>query len=254
MDRLPTNEINELGVPIGFQVNNWTGAVRPGPNTLAGTYCYCEPLDLAQHADILFSAFHEDRENRIWVYLPYGPFDTPASFRNWMKTDCFTGDPFFYAIIDRNTGIPSGMASYLRITPGDGSIEVGHINYSPALQNTVAATEAMYLMMENVFNLGFRRYEWKCNALNEKSCRAAERLGFTFEGVFRQATVVKGRNRDTAWYSVLDREWPAVKQAHKQWLAADNFDTDGMQRQSLSTLTSLALKRESQKPHQNPMP
>lgn len=233
----PANETNELGLPIGFPVNGWSGATRPEPVILQGAHCRCEPLDAARHAEPLFEAFIEDREDRIWVYLPYGPFESTASFRNWMEEACFTGDPFFYAIVDQETGMPRGMASYLRIKPQEGSIEVGHINYSPALQNTIAATEAMYLMMENVFQAGFRRYEWKCNALNERSCRAAERLGFSFEGIFRQATVVKDRNRDTAWYSVLDWEWPTVRQAFRKWLAAGNFSPDGIQKQSLAVLT-----------------
>ncbi len=236
MNRPPANETNELGLPIGFPVTGWSGAVRPDPVTLHGIYCRCEPLDIARHAEPLFDAFIKDRENRIWVYLPYGPFDSTASLCSWMERACFTGDPFFYAIIDQNTDTPCGIASYLRIKPEEGSIEVGHINYSPELQNTIAATEAMYLMMENVFQAGFRRYEWKCNALNEKSCRAAERLGFSFEGIFRQSTVVKGRNRDTAWYSMLDWEWPAVRQAFLQWLETENFSPDGMQKQSLAAL------------------
>jgi RimJ/RimL family protein N-acetyltransferase len=175
------------------------------------------------------------------VYLPYGPFENLQAYQQWMNKTCFNGDPRFYAVIDQATGLPTGVASYLSITPEAGSIEVGHINYSPSLQSTAAATEAMYLMMKNAFALGYRRYEWKCNALNRKSCNAALRLGFTYEGIFRQMMVVKGQNRDSAWYSVLDREWPSVHKAFQAWLAPENFDDSGSQRQSLSALTREAL-------------
>ncbi len=241
--KAPPNKINELGLTIGFEINNWKVAESPGSRILQGQYCRCEPLDPDRHSKELFDANRRDTESRNWVYLPYGPFENLQDYRHWMNQDCFTGDPFFYAIVDNQTGLASGVASYLRIKPNGGSIEVGHINYSPALQSTCAATEAMYLMMKNVFDMGYRRYEWKCNALNEKSCNAAKRLGFTFEGIFRQATVVKGRNRDTAWYSILDREWPAVRSAYETWLSVDNFDHNNVQRQSLSALTKLALNQ-----------
>jgi RimJ/RimL family protein N-acetyltransferase len=150
-------------------------------------------------------------------------------------------DPQFHAIVDRATGQAVGVASYLRIDPAAGSIEVGHINYSPLLQRTVAATETMYLMMRRAFELGYRRYEWKCNALNAPSRGAAQRLGFSYEGVFRQARVDKGRNRDTAWYAMIDTEWPALDQAFRRWLDPANFDEQGRQRTSLSELTAPVL-------------
>ncbi len=237
----PPNPTNELGLTVGFETSDWKSAGSPDSRILQGRYCRCEPLSLYKHSKQLFDACLQDTENRIWVYLPYGPFETLEDYQQWMNQDCFTGDPFFYAIVDNQTGLASGVASYLRIKPDTGSIEVGHINYSPALQSTCAATEAMYLMMKNAFDMGYRRYEWKCNALNQKSCDAAKRLGFTFEGIFRQATVVKGRNRDTAWFSILDREWPAVRTAYKTWLSADNFDRNNLQQQSLSALTRMAL-------------
>ncbi len=235
----PPNSTNELGMAVGFEVNDWKGAGSPGRRILRGQYCRCEPLSV-EHSEQLFNACRRDTENRIWVYLPYGPFGTLEDYRRWMNEDCYTGDPFFYAIVDNQTGLASGVASYLGIRPATGSIEVGHINYSPALQRTRAATEAMYLMMENVFDMGYRRYEWKCNALNQKSCDAARRLGFTFEGIFRQAAVVKGRNRDTAWFSILDREWPELRISYETWLSADNFDPGGVQKRSLSALTRMA--------------
>ncbi len=240
----PPNPTNELGLTIGFEVNDWQDAGSPDSRILEGRYCRCEPLDLDKHSEQLFDACLRDAENRIWVYLPYGPFETLGDYQRWMNQECFNGDPFFYAIMDNQTGLASGIASYLRIKPESGSIEVGHINYSPVLQSTCAATEAMYLMMKNAFDMGYRRYEWKCNALNRKSCDAAKRLGFTFEGVFRQATISKGRNRDTAWFSILDREWPAVNAAYQAWLSADNFDHNNVQRQSLSALTRMALNPE----------
>ena len=237
----PDNQTNELGLTVGFEVKNWHGAASPSNRVLAGVHCRCEPLDLEAHSEGLFAAYRQDREGSIWVYLPYGPFETLEQYRTWMQGACFNGDPLYYAIIDNQTDQPVGVTSYLRIKPDAGSIEVGHINFSPALQSTIAATEAMYLMMQNAFDMGYRRYEWKCNALNEKSCNAALRLGFTYEGIFRQMLVVKGQNRDTAWYSLLDREWPAIQKIYQAWLCPDNFDDAGMQKQSLSVLTRNTL-------------
>jgi RimJ/RimL family protein N-acetyltransferase len=179
-----------------------------------------------------------DVEGRLWTYLPYGPFATPDSYRAWVEEACRQSDPLFFAIIDRAAGSAVGVASYLRINPSAGSMEVGHISYSPLLQRTAAATEAMFLMMERAFTLGYRRYEWKCDALNAPSCAAARRLGFSFEGIFRQASVVKGRNRDTAWFAVIDRDWPVLKAAFERWLHPANFDEQGNQRQRLSALTA----------------
>ena len=238
----PLNQTTSLGLPIGFDVPDWSGAQRPGREVLEGQYCRCEPLNTEAHGKDLFKAYQSDRQDRVWTYLGYGPFEEFGLFQEWMASTCFTGDPWFYAIVDHATGIATGVASYLNINTRDGSIEVGHINYSPILQKTTAATEAMFLLMENAFRLGNRRYEWKCNALNESSCRLARRLGFTYEGTFRQMQVVKGQNRDTAWFSLLDREWPAIKPAFQQWLSPDNFDDQGQQQQSLSVFTSSALK------------
>ena len=174
----------------------------------------------------------------MWTYLSYGPFDTLNSYRGWAEEMSRRSDPLFYAIIERATERALGVASYLRINPPAGTIEVGHIGYSPPLQRTPAATEAMFLMMERAFTLGYRRYEWKCDSLNGPSRAAAQRLGFSFEGVFRQATVVKGRNRDTAWFSVIDGEWPALRDAFQRWLHPANFDEQGKQRMRLSALTA----------------
>lgn len=227
------SEKNQLNQPIGFPVPDWKPARIPARETLEGRFCRLEPLDPERHAAGLHAANTLDAEGRNWTYLPYGPFDTLDSYRAWMEETCGGSDPFFYAVVDAATGGATGVASYLRVDPSNGSIEVGHINYSPLLQRTPAATEAMYLMMKQAFDLGYRRYEWKCNALNAPSRVAAERLGFSFEGVFRQAAVVKGRNRDTAWYSVIDAEWPALQGAFLRWLDPTNFDAQGRQRTRL---------------------
>ena len=207
-----------------------------------GRYCRLEPLDVSKHAEQLFASNALDPHGANWTYLPYGPFESFADFRSWLEQQSSSNDPLFFAIVDPLSGEAIGVASYLRITPASGSIEVGHLNFSPKLQRTPAATEAMYLMMRHAFELGYRRYEWKCNALNEPSRKAALRLGLSFEGIFRQATVSKGRNRDTAWYAAIDKEWPALREAFEQWLSPSNFDAQGEQRVSLSVLTRPILK------------
>ena len=204
---------------------------------MKGRFCVLEAIDPARHADDLYRANFLDREGRNWTYLPYGPFESMDAYRAWMTETCLGKDPMFFAIVDSSTGRAVGVCSYLRIDPRSGSIEVGHLNYSPLLQRKPAATEAMALMMERAFDTGYRRYEWKCNALNAASRASALRLGFSFEGLFRQATVVKGRNRDTAWYSVIDAEWPALRNAFGMWLDPSNFDGNGGQKTRLSDLT-----------------
>ncbi len=232
---------NALGQPIGFPVEGWTERPRPPRTAIEGRHCRVEPIDPTRHAADLHAANREDAQDRIWSYLPYGPFETLDDYRAWMEATCLGDDPLFHAIVDAKTEKAVGVASYLRIEPPVGVIETGHINYAPRLQKTAAATEAMFLMMRRVFDeLGYRRYEWKCDALNAGSRAAAERLGFTFEGIFRQATLYKGRNRDTAWYAVTDGDWPAIKAAFERWLDDANFDADGRQRESLSVLTMAA--------------
>jgi RimJ/RimL family protein N-acetyltransferase len=238
-----TYELNSLNQPIGLLVPNWQPPARPARINIQGRYCRLEPLSAERHAADLFAANKLDAENRIWTYLPYGPYETLAEYTQFVNAYAGKDDPFFYAIIDNTTHKAVGIASYLRIDPTNGSIEVGHINYSPALQRTPAATEAMFLMMRQAFALGYRRYEWKCNALNAPSRTAAMRLGLSFEGVFRQAAIVKGRNRDTAWYACIDAEWPALQTAFQQWLHPDNFDAQGQQRIKLSDLTKPILKQ-----------
>lgn len=236
-------ELNELNQPVGLMVPDWTAPPHPPRATLEGRFCRLEPLDPARHADDLYAANAVDTQGANWTYLPYGPFASLPDYRAWLAQTCCGKDPLFYAIIERKTDKATGVASYLRIEPASGSIEVGHINYSPLLQRTPAATEAMYLLMAQVFALGYRRYEWKCNALNAPSRAAALRLGFSFEGVFRQAHVIKGRNRDTAWYAAIDKEWPALQQAFLHWLAPENFDAEGKQQIALSALTAPILKQ-----------
>lgn len=224
---------------FGEVLPGWAPPVRPGPEVLQGAAVRLERLDADAHATDLFRAFCGHDE--LWDYMPCGPFASGAAYHTWARGHAGAQDPFFYVLRDRASGHCAGVASFLRITPEAGSIEVGHICLSPEIQRTRAATEAMALMMGWAFANGYRRYEWKCDALNLPSRRAAERLGFTFEGVFRQATVVKGRNRDTAWYSVIDREWPALERAYGEWLSPANFDGGGRQKTPLSDLTRQAL-------------
>ena len=238
-----THDLDSSGQPIGFALNNWKPPPHPPHDTMTGRFCRLEPLDPNRHAAQLFDANTLEAEGKIWTYLPYGPFENFEGYLVWMNDHCRGIDPLFYTIVDNTTGKAVGVASYLRITPARGSIEVGHINYSPLLQQTPAATEAMYLMMNRAFELGYRRYEWKCDALNAKSRAAALRLGLSFEGVFRQATIYKGRNRDTAWYATIDREWSALKDAFLRWLDPTNFDERGKQRLRLSELTESVLKQ-----------
>jgi RimJ/RimL family protein N-acetyltransferase len=204
--------------------------------TLTGAHVQVEPLGADRHAADLYRAMRG--HDRIWDYLPYGSFADEAAQRQWIAERESSADPVFFGLRDLRTGRCGGVASYLRITPDMGVIEVGHICLAPDLQASRAATEAMVLMMGWAFDAGYRRYEWKCDALNLPSRRAAQRLGFRYEGTFRQAAIVKGRNRDTAWYSVIDRDWPALRACFDTWLAPGNFDAEGRQRQRLSDLTA----------------
>jgi len=243
---MPTNSLNQ---PIGEPVQGWQPVSPPPRKVMEGRFCRLEPFDVERHGKALFAAFREDTDERNWTYLPYGPFETEAACLDWMNASCKGDDPLFHTIFDLETAKPVGMASYLRIEPTVGVIETGHIHYSPLLQRKPAATETMFLMMRRVFSeLGYRRYEWKCDALNAPSRRAAERLGFRFEGIFRQATIYKGRNRDTAWFSILDREWPALEAAYVAWLKPSNFKADGEQKESLGSLVETSRADFGSKP------
>ncbi|CUH53142.1 GNAT family N-acetyltransferase [Shimia marina] len=223
--------------PLGFAVPNWQAPPRPSGDILDGRYVRLEPLNAEAHAALLFRAYQD--ADWVWDYMPYGPFHSAAQYHRWVRETVANPDHFFYVIFDKTKGRFAGVASFLRIAPEAGSIEVGNINFAPVLQGTPAATEAMFLMMQWAFEAGYRRYEWKCDALNAPSRRAAQRLGFSYEGVFRQALVYKGRNRDTAWFAVIDKDWPALRSAFDVWLSPGNFDDAGQQRERLSDMTQL---------------
>ena len=205
---------------IGFPIN-FKKAKHPNKNFLIGTYTILEPINVTKHADDLFDNFSKDNKGKDWIYMLEGPFKEKTLFKKYLKGK----NNFFYAIYSKRLKTYCGLTSYLRIKPEIGSIEVGYITYAPNLQKTVDATEAMFLMMSNVFdNLGYRRYEWKCDDLNKRSKKAALRLGFKFEGLFRQSTIYKKRNRDTAWYSIIDKEWKKIRIVYKKYLKKENFD------------------------------
>ncbi|MGD9905538.1 MAG: GNAT family N-acetyltransferase [Vicinamibacterales bacterium] len=235
--------VNELGQPIGPALDGWQPPPRPARRVHDGQWTRLEPLDPDAHGRALFDANALDTDGRNWTYLPIGPFAAFADYDAWLRRVAAADDPLFFTVVDRAGNRPIGVASYLRIDPPAGSIEVGHINFSPLAQRTRCATEAMYLMMREAFALGYRRYEWKCDALNAPSRAAADRLGFTYEGLFRQATIYKQRSRDTAWYSIIDGEFPALDRAFAAWTAPENFDRDGRQRRRLADCITDARAR-----------
>jgi RimJ/RimL family protein N-acetyltransferase len=214
---------------------DWKPARRPERAPLEGETVRLEPVDPDRHAVDLFTA--SEGAPALWDYLAYGPFPNQHVFTEWLKERAASDDPLFFAVVDRDSRVARGMASLMRIVPEHGVIEIGHIWFAPTLRRTRQATEAIYLLARHAFDdLGYRRFEWKCDSLNQPSRRAAERFGFVYEGVFRQHMVVKGRNRDTAWFSILDREWPAVRAGFEAWLSSQNFDEEDRQRKSLREL------------------
>ena len=223
--------------PLGQPCPDWVPPPAPEAPAAQGRYARIEPLRADRHAASLFARYNG--HDWLWDYMPYGPFHSAAAYHKWVNEVTDQPDPLFLALFDKDHRQPFGVASYLRIQPQAGSIEVGHICIAPEGQRSRAWTEAMVLMMQWAFDAGYRRYEWKCNALNLASRRAAQRLGFSYEGVFRQAAVVKGRNRDTAWFAVTDGDWPALRSAYDSWLHPGNFDAEGRQRERLSDLTAL---------------
>ena len=229
---------SDIAPALGNMIEGWVQPAVPVGDTLSGTFAVLEPLSADAHAATLFD--HYAGHDQVWDYMPYGPFGSADAYAAWIKETVARPEHLFYAIRNLETGTWEGVASYLRINPAAGSIEVGHICMSPALQRTRAATEAMFLMMQWAFEAGYRRYEWKCNAGNLASRGAAQRYGFSFEGVFRQAAVIKGRNRDTAWFAAIDSEWPALRAAFQTWLSPDNF-VEGAQIARLSDLTAPIL-------------
>ena len=224
-------------LPVGVPVPGWEARLRPERTSHVGRTCRLEPLDPSRHAASLYEANGLDASGRMWTYLAVGPFDGIESYRAWVDGVSRSEDPLFFAIVDVATGRVTGVASYLRIDPANGVIEVGHLQFSPRLQRTPAATEAIFLLMKHAFDdLGYRRFEWKCDSLNGPSRAAAERLGFIYEGTFRQAVVYKGRNRDTAWYAIVDGDWPVIRAGFEAWLSPENFDDAGRQRARLADL------------------
>jgi RimJ/RimL family protein N-acetyltransferase len=229
---------NEFGQPIGAELAGWTARPRPPRTPMVGRHCRVEPLD-PRHADDLFDAWNEAPDGQDWTYKFGERPATLAVCRAWVETEAANPDPLQFAIVDLVSGAAVGTATLMRIDPANGVIEVGGISYSPRLKRTRAGTEAMYLLMRRVFDeLGYRRYEWKCDDLNRPSRAAALRYGFTYEGTFRQAIAYKGRNRDTAWFSIIDSEWPRLRAAFEGWLADDNFDAEGRQRRPLAAFRS----------------
>jgi len=216
---------------------DFEGAFVPARTALTGRLVTLAPLDPPRHAAALFDAAHgAPADPLLWRYLGYGPFADVAALEAWLWRQATALDPVFYTVVPAGAA-PAGLASYLRLAPDVGVVEIGHLVFTPRLQRTPAATEAIYLMLAYAFDrLGYRRVEWKCDALNERSRRAAERLGFSFEGVFRQSKVVKGRNRDTAWFALIDPDWPARRAALRAWLDPENFDATGRQRRPLADL------------------
>lgn len=228
---------NEWGQPIGPEVAGWVVPPRPNRAPIAGAYCRLEPLDWERHGADLWRAWWSPESHAAWTYLPYGPFPAESDFADWIRLNAAGSDPLFLAVIDLKTGRAAGWVSWMRITPEAGTIEIGHIVFSPLLQRQTAATEALFLLIREAFQLGYRRVEWKCDALNAPSRAAALRLGFQFEGIFRQALVYRGRNRDTAWYSIIDSEWAALQSAFLAWLHPSNFTSNGIQIRPLADLS-----------------
>lgn len=227
------NQFNQFGQPVGEKLLDWQPRQHPERVELKGHYCSLTPLR-PEHAAALFTAYQLAEDTRSWTWLLREPDANAEDFTAWVESVCELSDPMHFTVIDNQTQAPVGTLALMRIDPKNGVIEVGHVHFSPLLSRTPMSTEAQYLLMRYVFDeLGYRRFEWKCNSLNEPSRRAALRLGFQYEGRFRQALVVKGHNRDTDWFSIIDTEWKALDRAFQNWLAADNFSADGKQLRSL---------------------
>jgi RimJ/RimL family protein N-acetyltransferase len=222
-------------------VLDWQPAREPQRTVLHGIRVRLEPIDAGRHATQLYAASHgPEADPRLWDYMSVGPFADEARFTNWVEGCAASNDPLFHAVVDQATGRALGVVSYMRIAAGQGVIEIGNIWFGTGLPKTPAATETIFILARHVFDdLGYRRLEWKCNALNEPSRRAALRFGFSYEGLFRQHMVIKGRNRDTTWFAMTDGDWPAIKTAFETWLAPDNFDASGRQIRGLAEIRGL---------------
>lgn len=220
--------------PVGETVEPLPAGNKPDLRPLHGRWMWLEPVSASKHGLDLYESFAGDSHGHVWTYMGYGPWPSLAGFEQWLKEREASRDPWFYAFIRRDTGKAVGMGAFMRCDAANGVIEIGHIWMSPGLQRSREATEAIYLMIRHCFDdLGVRRLEWKCDSLNEPSRQAAVRFGFQYEGIFRQHLIVKGRNRDTAWYAMLDRDWPRVRKAFEAWLSPDNFDARGQQKAKL---------------------
>ena len=242
----PPPRLNEFGQPVGEEIGEWRAPPFPPHQALEGRYCRLEPLDVTRHAREIYEAQRADATGQRWTYHFSGPFADYADYQAWCSASAASRDPQFYAIVDLADGRACGSCAYMRIEPKHGVIEIGNIYFAPRLAHTRAATEAMFLMMRNVFALGYRRYEWKCDSCNLPSRAAATRFGFSYEGMFRQAIVNKGRNRDTTWFAVIDADWRrGLEQAYLRWLDAENFSPDGRQKLRLSELTGPFVERDS---------
>ena len=237
--------VNTYGQPIGSALSDWTPPAMPGDETLTGRYCFLERLDPKRHAAALFAAYAQAPDGRDWTYMSTGPFATQQDYATWATVAAQSATQHHYAIIDRVTQLPVGTMALLRIVPEHGCLEVGAVMLAPAGQRTRVATEAQYVLMRYVFELGYRRYEWKCDSLNAASIRAACRLGFTYEGL-RVARLARAARPDLrtihyvapsvwAWFAIIDQDWPMLQQAFEQWLVPENFDAQGNQIQRLKT-------------------
>lgn len=225
---------NQYNQPIGEPICDWTTRKKPTKRKMEGRYCYLECLTPEKHVEDLYAVYGPESAVENWTYLPLEKFEDQATFAAYLESASQSKDPLHYAIIDKTTEKAFGTLALMRINQEQGTMEVGFVIYSDQLKKTRIATEAQYLAASYAMDeLGYRRYEWKCDALNEPSKKAALRLGFVFEGVFRQALVYKGRNRDTAWFSIIDSEWPEVKRKLESWLDPENFTEDGKQKKSL---------------------
>ncbi|AYH04559.1 GNAT family N-acetyltransferase [Pectobacterium parmentieri] len=238
-----STRINEYEQPIGEPLPHWSERPLPGDVILQGAFCRLEPFSAAQHAHELYMAYSKAPDGRDWTYLPVGPFDDARAYLCYAESVERTTDPKHYAVIDMALGHAVGTLALMRTDARHGAIEVGWVMFSPLLKQKPASTEAQFLLMQYVFdNLQYRRYEWKCDSLNEPSRKTALRLGFTFEGLFRQSIIYKQRSRDTAWFSIIDKEWPHLKQAFLAWLAPENFDSEGSQLKSLAEIRDGSAK------------
>ncbi|HHN4450190.1 GNAT family N-acetyltransferase [Klebsiella michiganensis] len=229
------SHLNQFDQPVGAALPDWQPRPHPERLNLQGRLCRLEPLR-STHAGALFDAHRLALDTRSWTWLLREPDNSVEEYRAWIEHVSGQADPIHFAVIDQRTDQPVGSLALMRIDAKNGVVEVGHVHFSPLLSRTAMATEAQWLLMHYIFaTLGYRRYEWKCNSLNEPSRRAALRLGFQYEGRFRQALVIKGHNRDTDWFSIIDSEWPHIDKAMQQWLAADNFSADGRQLRTLES-------------------